>query len=445
MKSTAKTIEHRQAELHIEAESPEYEAAEAEAFRYLSGRVEIPGFRKGKAPRAIIEKHVGRDAVVDETLERVFPKLYEQALTTHDIHPITTPQVHLEQREPPVFVAIVPLEPEVDLGDYRSVRVAPEEVSVTDEHVLSALDRMRESQAVLVPVERPLIFGDFSLIDVHASVEGQPFLDHKAVTYEVAANSQMPLPGFAEAIVGLSAGESKDFTLTIPEDFRIAELAGKTSSLSVTVQQARVKELPELGDDMAKSFGFDTLAALRERVDADLQSNARNQARTALIHQALDAIAAQGHVDFPPVLEDREIEELVAGEAKRYGYKSAEDYLQMANKTAEEITEELRPLAHERIVNGLILNRLARLESIDVNDADVSRRVEELLTEAQDKDRVRELLAAPHMRESIADRIRTNRTLDRLVAIVTGEDIAKLDTAGDTGVSGATKGEEQNG
>jgi len=245
--------------------------------------------------------------------------------------------------------------------------------------------------------------------------------------------------------VGLSAGESKEFTLTIPDDFRIAELAGKTCSLSVTLKQAREKELPELGDDMAKTFGFESLAALRERVDADLQSNARNQARTALIHNALDAIAAQGHVDFPPVLEDREIEELIAGEAKRYGYKSVEDYLQMASKTIEEITEELRPLAHERIVNGLILNRLARIEGIDVTEADVDNRVEELLTEAQDKDRVRELLAAPHMRESIADRLRTNRTLDRLAAIVAGESVPEPEVTTQDVASGATEGEKVDG
>ncbi len=445
MKSTVKTIEHRQAELHIEADQPEFEAAEAEAVRYLAGRVEIPGFRKGKAPGAVVEKHVGRDAVVDEALERVFPALYEKALAEHDIHPITTPHVHLEQREPPVFRAIVPLAPEVELGDYRSIRVTPEEVAVTDEHVLAALDRMRETQAVLVPVERPLKFGDFALIDVQATIEGQPFLDHKAVTYEVAANSQMPLPGFAEAIVGMSAGESREFTLTVPEDFRIAELAGKTCSLSVTLQQAREKELPELGDDMAKSFGFETLAALRERVDADLHSNARNEARTALIHKALEEIAAQGQIDFPPVLEDREIEELLAGEAKRYGYKSVEDYLQMANKTLEEISEELRPLAHERIVNGLILSRMALTEGIEVTDADVDAKVEELLSEAQDKDRVREILATPQMRESVADRLRTNRTLDRLSAIVTGEAVAEQEAAADIEASGATEGEEQHG
>ncbi len=445
MKSTVKTIEHRQAELHIEAEQPEYEAAQTEAFRYLAGRVEIPGFRKGKAPRAIVEKHIGHEAVVDEALERMFPGLYEQALAEHDIHPFTTPHVHLEQREPPVYLAVVPLRPEVELGDYHSVRVEPEEVAVTDEHVLSALDRMRESQAVLVPVERPLRFGDFALLDVKADVEGQPFLDHKAVTYEVVANSQMPLPGFAEAIVGMSAGESKEFTLTVPEDFRITELAGKTCSLSVALQQARQKELPELGDDLAKSFGFDTLAALRERVDADLHSNARNEARTALIHKALEMIVAQGHVDFPPILEDREIDELLSGEAKRYGYKTVEDYLQMASKTLEDIREELRPLAHERIVNGLILSQIALAEGIDVTDADIDKKTEELLTEAQDKDKVREILAAPQMRESIADRLRTNRTLDRLASIVSGEADAEPELPASEGASGATEGEVTHG
>ncbi|TFH36528.1 MAG: trigger factor [Dehalococcoidia bacterium] len=445
MKSTAKTIEHCQAELHIEAEQPEYEAAQTEAFKYLAGRVEIPGFRKGKAPRPLVEKHVGRDAVVEEAIERLFPDLYEEALTTHDLHPITTPHVHLEEREPPVFLVVVPLEPEVELGDYRSVRVTPEEVSVTDEHVLSALDRMRESQAVLVPAERPLRFGDFASIDVKATVDGQPFLDHKAVTYEVVAKSPMPLPGFPEAIVEMSGGESKDLSLTIPEDFRVTELAGKECACSVTVQQVREKELPELGDGMAQAFGFDTLEALRERVGADLELNARNQARTALIHKALEAITAQGHVDFPPVLEEREIDDLLAGEAKRYGYKTVEDYLQMASKSMEEIRVDLRPLAHERIVNGLILSRLAKTEGIEIADNDVDSRVEELLAEAQDKNRVREILATPQMRESLADRLRTNRTLDRLVAIATGEADAVPETATDTGAASAPEVEDTNG
>lgn len=445
MKSTAKTIEHCQTELHIEAEEPEYRTAEAEAFKYLSGRIAIPGFRKGKAPRQLVEKHLGRDAVIDETLERLFPPLYEQALAEHDIHPISTPHVHLEQREPPVFTAIVPLAPEIDLGDYRSVRVTEEEVSVTDEHVLSALDRLRESQAVLLPAERPLKFGDFASIDVVATVDGQPFLDHKAVTYEMVANSPMPLPGFPEAIVGLSAGESKDFTLKVPDDFRVTELAGKECNCNVTVQQVREKELPELSDSMAKSFGFDSLEALRERVGNDLESNARNQARSALIHQALDAIAAQGHVDFPPVLEEHEIDDLLAGEARRYGYKTVEDYLQMASKSMEEIRTDLQPLAHERIVNGLILSRLAAAEDINVTDSDIDNRIEELLAEAQDKDRVRQLLAAPEMRETVAERLRTNRTLDRLAAIVTGQDDAAFASAAVTDSDNAPEVKEENG
>jgi trigger factor len=445
MKSTAKTIEHCHAELHIEAEQAEYDAATVEAFKYLSGRVEIPGFRKGKAPRPLVEKHVGHEAVVDEAMERLFPRLYEEALVTHELHPITTPHVHLEQREPPVFLAIVPLEPLVELGDYRSVRVAQEDVEVTDEHVLSALDRLRESQAMLVPAERPLQFGDFASIDVTARIGEQPFLDHKGVTYEMVAGSAMPLPGFAEAIAGLSAGETKEFSLTVPEDFRVSELAGKECACSVTVQQVRQKDVPELSDSMAKSFGFETLDALRERVGADLESNARNQSRTALIHKALDAIAAQGQVDFPPVLEEREIDDLLAGEAKRYGYKAVEDYLQMANKPLEDIRADLRPLAHERIVNGLILSRLALAEGIEITEADVLSRVEELLNEAQDKDRVRELLAAPQMRESIADRLRTNRTLDRLVAIVTGETMAEAVTAGETDSVDAPEVEEKDG
>ena len=148
---------------------------------------------------------------------------------------------------------------------------------------------------------------------------------------------------------------------------------------------------------------------------------------------------------FPPVLEEREIDDLLAGEAKRYGYKTVEDYLQMANKPLEDIRADLRPLAHERIVNGLILSRLAGAEEIEVTEDDVTRRVKELLNEAQDKERVRDLLAAPQMRESISDRLRTNRTLDRLVAMVTGETAVDVATAGESDSVDAPEVEEKDG
>ncbi len=432
MKSTAKTIERRQVELHIEVEPNEFDDAKAKAFRSFAGRVQVPGFRKGKAPPHIAEQHIGREAIVDEAIERLFPELYQQALETHNIQPIMTPNVELKQREPPTFIAIVPLAPAIDLGDYRSVRIAHEEVSVTDEHVHSALDQIRESQAVLVPVERALQFGDYALLDVHVDVDGQALLDHKGVTYEVVAGGEMPVPGFPEELVGLSAGESKTFTLEIPGDFRVSEVAGKQCTCTVTMQQVRQKELPELGDEMARSFGFETLDVLRERVGSNLESRARDEARSKVVQAALDAIVGQGSVEFPPVLEEREIDDLLSEESRRYGYKNVEDYLRMTPRSVEQIREDLRPLAHRRIVNGLLLNRLAESEKIAINEAEVDNRVEELLSEAQDKERTRDLLASPHIREAIGDRLRTSRTLDRLVAIVTGESTAVAGSTGDS-------------
>lgn len=443
MKSTTKPIERRQVELRIEVEQEEFDAAKADAFKKLATRVEIPGFRKGKAPRQLVEQHIGKEAIADEATEQLFPDMYEKALTEHAVQPLLMPHVHLEQREPPVFVATVPLEPVIDLGDYRSVRIAEEEEAITDEHVTSAIDRIRESQASLVPVERPLQFGDFAVLDVRATIDDQPILEHEGVSYELVEGGQMPVPGFADSIVGMSSGESKSFTLNMPEDFRVAELAGKECACNVTVQQVRQKELPELGDEMAKTFGFDSLDLLKERVGSDLESRAKEQARTKLIQSALEAIAAQGSVDFPPALEDREIDDLLSEEARRYGYKNVEDYLKMTQRSLEQIREDLRQLAHTRVVNGLILSKLAATEEIEITDADVDNRIEELLGQAQDQERMRELLSAPHMRDSVAERLRTSRTLDRLVAIVTGQDADSTEDT-DTG-SGATAAEEPEG
>ncbi|MCK5213046.1 MAG: trigger factor, partial [Dehalococcoidia bacterium] len=370
MKSTATEIERRQVQLHIEAEAEEFSAAQARAVKHLSQNNTVPGFRKGKAPRHVLEQHLGKEAIIDEAIEELFSNLYEQALDAHDVHPISNPQIKLEQREPPVFDVIVPLEARVSLGDYKAVRIKKDQADVTEEHVTEAIDRLRESQAAMAPVERPLAFGDFATIDVKATVVDQPFLDHKQVTYEMVAESKMPLPGFAESIEGMSKGESKDFVLPVPEDFQMTELAGKECACSVTLQQVQEKQLPELTDALAETFGFETLEALKEKVNSDLESNAQNQARTALIHSALDAIEAQGEVDFAPYMEDREMAELIEREAQQYGYKTIDDYLRMSNKTVEEMTETMRPVAHKRIVNGLLLNEIADQEGIEIGESD---------------------------------------------------------------------------
>jgi len=422
MKSTATEIERRQVQLHIEAEAEEFSAAQARAVKHLSQNNTVPGFRKGKAPRHVLEQHLGKEAIIDEAIEELFSNLYEQALDAHDVHPISNPQIKLEQREPPVFDVIVPLEARVSLGDYKAVRIKKDQSDVTEEHVTEAIDRLRESQAAMAPVERPLAFGDFATIDVKATVVDQPFLDHKQVTYEMVAESKMPLPGFAESIEGMSKGESKDFVLPVPEDFQMTELAGKECACSVTLQQVQEKQLPELTDALAETFGFETLEALKEKVNSDLESNAQNQARTALIHSALDAIEAQGEVDFAPYMEDREMAELIEREAQQYGYKNIDDYLRMSNKTVEEMTETMRPVAHKRIVNGLLLNEIADQEGIEIGESDVESRIEELLSHSQDKEKARSYLDTPEMRESLANRLRTNQTLDRLVEIVTADE-----------------------
>jgi trigger factor len=447
MKSSSKEIEHRQVELYIEAEEAEFASAKNAAFRKLAQKAEVPGFRKGKTPRPLLEQFLGKEAIADEAIEDMFPDLYEQALQEHEIQPIGMPRVSLEQRDPPAYKAIVPLMPKVSLGDYKSVRLTPEETSISDEQVQATIDRLRESQAVVSPVERPVELNDLVTLDVHATVvDGEPFLDHHDVAYQVVEGSQMPIPGFAESLLGMTAGESKEFGLKVPDDFRAAELAGKDCLCNVTVKQVRVKEVPEMSDDIAQTFGFDTADALKERINTDLETRARDEARNRLVNMALDAVAEKSEVEFPPMLEDREIDDLISEEARRYGYKTAGDYLKMTNRTAEEIREDVRPLAHKRIVNGLLLEELATAEQIEISDEDVDNRIEELLTQAQDKERMREYMNAPEMRRSVAGRLETKRTIDRLVAIVTGaieEEAAAAEPA--AAEPSEPKGEEDNG
>jgi len=465
MKSTAKELERRQTEIRIEVEEEEYSAAKNQAYKQLAPRADIPGFRKGKAPRHLVEQAIGKENIEDEAIEQMFGSLYEQALETHDLYAATTPHVSLDQRDPPVYKVIVALRPEVDLGDYKAVRIEQGSAEVSDEEVVAAMDRIRESQAVLAPVERAVQYGDFAIIDVKGSVEEQQFLDHEQVSYEMVEGSPMPMPGFAEALVGMEKDETREFTLKMPEDFRTEELAGKDCACTVTLREVKVKEAPELSDSLAETFGFDSLDAMRERVGNDLESNAKNKVRSELVNKALDAIAAQGKVEFAPVFEEREIDDLLENEAKRYGYKEVADYLKMTNRALEEIREDLRPLAEKRIVNGLILTELAMAEGIEPTTEEVDARIEELLTQsmAQSQEQVgadqttpeaqealgqkmREYLNTPEMRESVEHRLRTNRTLDRLVEIVTGAEAeAQAEAEATEAVAAPEEEESENG
>jgi len=423
MKVDAEEIENCQVVLNIEAEADELDKSLDESYHRLVNKVSIPGFRKGKAPRVILEQHLGKDTLLEDALERLIPQLYREAIESRKLEPIAEPQIEVIQTEPVALKAIVSLKPTIKLGDYHNLKLKPELVEIGDKEIESAIEELWQEHGVLVPVDRPVQFGDFVTISIEADIEGKPFLRHKDMVYEVNENSTFPLPEFAQNLEGVRKNEERIFTIDVPADYSIEELAGKECFFKVTVTEVKEKELPELDDEFAKSIGYDNLTLMRERVTTNLKAKAEGRSRLELRQKALDATAEISEVDYPPIIENREIDRLLEDEARRFGYREIQDYLKRTNKTEEERRAELRPVAKQRVIHSLILEKIAQEEKIEISTLEVDNKVEEIVKDTEDKDKMRQFLILPQVRESIGRSLRTEKVVNRLVQIVTEKEV----------------------
>jgi trigger factor len=422
MKISRENTENCQAVLTVEAEPAEMDKALDQAYHHLVKKVSIPGFRKGKTPRSILVQHIGQGSLLEEALEHLVPDLYRQALDSEGLEPIARPEVEVVQTEPVVFKATVPLKPEVTLGDYHGIKLESEPVpAIGEEEVAAALDAFRERQGAWVPVERPAQPGDLVTIDVEASLDGKPWLNRQGVTYEVDAESRFPAPGFSSHLQGMEKTQEKEFSLTLPDDYPITEMRGKEGAFKVTVTEIKEKELPELDDGLAQTAGYEGLAAMKEKVTAELAAQAEARQRVELREKALDALVEISQVSYPPIMEDGEIAAMVRDEAQRLGFKEVEDYLKASGRTGDELAQALRPAARKRLTQGLVLGRLAEQEGIEVSPSDIDNRVSEIADDAEDKEKAAQFFSHPRIRQSLEQSMHTQKTMDRLLEITIGK------------------------
>jgi len=433
LKVTKEKTENCQAYLTVEVEPAEMEKPLEDAYQHLAKKVNIPGFRKGKAPRAVLERHVGKEGVLEEALKHLVPQAYEQAVKEQEIEPFAQPDIEITQTDPVIFKATVPLAPAIELGDYHSIRLTPEPVSITDENTNAVVEELRHQSATWEPVERPLDFGDLAVINVDSEVEEKPFAKKLGAQYQVIRDSTTPAPGFAEQLVGMNKGEEKEFRLTFPDDFPQSELAGKEASFKVKVEEIKEEKLPELNDDFAKqvSTEFTTMEALREEVATNLKLRAEERAKLDFEGQVITAVIDRSQIDFPPVLVEMEINRVLNEQARQLqmGGRSLEDYLKSVNKTEEQLRGEMRPLATKNIITSLMLGKVAEEEKIEVGDSEMDTEVEDRVKNtAEDKrDEMRKLLNAPQTRESIRQSMLTRKTVERLVEIAKSPDIIQTE------------------
>ena len=386
MKVSAEKIENQQVVLTIEVVAAELDKAEERACKRFAAQVNIPGFRKGKAPRKIVEQHVGKQTVLQEAFDYfIAPEALADALKDQNMEDIVArPKIEpvtLEDGKDVVFKATVVPRPEVKLGEYKGLKIAKDAVNVTDEDVQKQLKSMADHQAKMVdaPEGAAVQDGDFTTLDFQGFVDGEAFEGGEGKDYPLQIGSKSFIPGFEDQLIGAKIGEEKEVQVKFPEEYHAKELAGKDATFKCTIRSIKHKELSAIDDEFAKSVSkFDTLDALKADIRKNLEANGERKAENDRKAKAIETATENTTVDIPPVMIDNEVTRMVREMEMRLAQQGMqlEQYLQFAGTDIAKLREQYRETAEKNVRTGLMLEEVAKAESIKVEAADLDKEVE---------------------------------------------------------------------
>lgn len=433
MKIIEKIIENSQAFLTIEVEPAEVDGYLEKSYRQVVKKVKIPGFRKGKAPRVVLERHVGKEELLNDALDSLLPDILEQVIKEQEIEAFAQPTVEVTQTEPVVFKATVPLPPTVKLGEYHTIRDKLKVVRLKKADVAAIIEQLRHRRATWEPVERPVQFDDMVVINVEGTIKGETFLDHQGGQYPVHRDADYPVKGFARKLVDMKRDEEKKFNLTFSKDHSKSELAGKKASFRVKVIEIKEEKLPPLDDEFAKEMDLElkTVEALRQRVSDNMKQQAKEKAKDDFEDRVIDAAVEMSRIEYPPFLLDMEVDGMLNQQLNRLQMttKSPEEFQQrLSEMPVEKLREEFRPVAEKRLVRSLLLGKIAAEEKIKVSDKEVDAEIKLLTKDAtENRDEQRKLLNTAENREQMKQVLLTRKTIAGLLEIAGGsvKNIAK--------------------
>lgn len=426
MQVTTERMENCQVKVVVELDAADVDKKLRQTARTLSRQFTVPGYRKGKAPFHAVIRVFGREAVQQQALEDFGQELYEQALEEIEYEPYEVGELEDVEWDPFRMTILLPIEPEVDLGDYRAVRVAFEPAEITETDVEESLADLQEEHSQWVPVERPAVLGDRVVLDMEGTSGDQVFMSNEEYEVQLEAGAAYPLPGFHEEIVGMSPGEEKTFVLTLPEDDSDERVAGQEGTISVHLHTVQEKDLPPLDDELALMVGdYDTLDDLKSATRERMETEAFQKAEAEYLDQVLEAmIEAAEKIEYPPQAVDREaditlnqMERNLAGSGLKL-----DAYLGMIGKTREMYRQELHPAAEERLRKRLVLNHVAQLEGLEVEAEEIESEIDRVSEGmGEQAGEMREMLESPVGRLSVADDLMMAKVQDRVVQIAKGE------------------------
>ena len=413
MKVAVTKKEHNITELVIELPVEEVAKAYDKAFKKLVQQVNIPGFRKGKAPRKMIEKRVGEDGMRSEAFDFIIPDAYRQAVAENNVEPVGRPEVTevtLNEGEPCVFTVSVITKPEVVLGEYKGLSVTASTTEVTDEEVDKQINALRERHAKMVVAEgAELGQGDFALIDFDGTVDGKPFSGGQSKGYPLEIGSGSFIPGFEDQLIGAKAGEEREVKVTFPADYFVAELAGKEAVFVTKINDVKRKELPELNDDFAKEAGdADTFAEMKEKTKEKLVEAAKEKDESAFREAALKQAVANATIEIPDIMVEDQVDHMIQDldfSLRQRGLE-LDKYLGYMNTDMAGLRERYRPAALEEVRSELTLEAIVKAENIAVSDEDYAEETQKMakaykMAEAE----LNQMLADKRHAEAVKDTI----------------------------------------
>ena len=412
--------------LNISMDSADEEPFIGRSYRRLVSRVQIPGFRPGKAPRSIVERHLGRTTLVQEALEFMIPETLDQVLKDEDLKAFSEPQLEILEVEPVSFKAVVPLEPIVDLGEFRDIRLEKDAVEVTPEQVAEVLEQLRLESAPWEPADRPAKFGDLLNLNVTGTIAGEQVINDQGIDFLPELENPLPIPGFSVHLEGMTEGQEKEFTLNIPEDSPQGDYAGKECSLSVEVLAIKEKNPPELDDEFAKGVrdGYESLEALREDIQTRLIADGESAALRRLEQAGMEELLKTASIQASDLVYQRELDMIREDRERaiRSQRLDMDTYLSYLGQTPDEWQEQMRPQAEERLKSYLVLRKLAEEEALEVSDEEIDAEIDTVSASSSgSEDSIRQIFSTESSRESLRSSLLNRKVMGRLVEILQGE------------------------
>lgn len=414
-------LEKNMAKLTIEVSAEDFDAAIQKAYLKNKGKISIPGFRKGKAPRKMIEKMYGAGIFYEDAVNALIPERYAQEADNCDLEIVSQPKIDVVQVEagkPFIFTAEVATKPEVVLGEYKGIQVEAQKVEVTDEEVQAEVDKEREQNSRVIDVDdRAVEMGDIVKLDYEGFVDEVPFAGGKGENHELVIGSGSFIPGFEDQLVGAVIDEEKEVHVTFPEEYHAKELAGKAAVFKCTVHEIKVKELPEADDDFAQDVSdFDTMEEYKADIRTKLTERKEKEAKSAKEIAVVEKIVENAQMDIPDPMVDSQVRQMADEFAQRIQSQglTVDQYFQFTGMTAEKLFAQMRPDALKRIQNSLVLEAVAKAENIQIGD---ERLEEELKRMAEaygmELDKLKEAIS-----EDTKDQIRKDLAVQAAVDLV---------------------------